>query len=331
MPKAPQALVGGQAVIEGVMMRAPGGIATAVRRTDGGISVRYQEHVPWVRRFFLFRLPIIRGALTLIESLVIGTGSLNYSAEEAAKEDGDVGRPTGTLDKIWLGLTLVFSFAAGLALFFYLPLILTDLTGVQGSIPYNIVDGIFRLVVFFLYLYLITRWSEMRRVFEYHGAEHMTIFNYEAELPLSVENSRERPRLHPRCGTSFLFFVMIVSIFVFTLLGKPETLGERLIRIAFVPVIGGLSYEVIRLSAKYMDTFFGRALAAPGMGLQLMTTAVPDDDQLEVAVVALKTALTGEAPEGCGEPNPAKIPPSVLEAKAAAEKKAAGNAGVEKP
>jgi uncharacterized protein YqhQ len=167
---------------------------------------------------------------------------------------------------------------------------------VQNGFVYNLVDGAFRLVVFFLYLFLITRWGEMKRVFQYHGAEHMTIFNYEAEVPITVENSRDRPRLHPRCGTSFLFFVMIVSILVFAMLGKPETLAERFIRIAFVPLIGGISYEIIRLSARYERTLPGRILAAPGMALQLMTTAQPDDSQLEVAVTALLAALSGRVP-----------------------------------
>jgi uncharacterized protein YqhQ len=300
LPKGPQALVGGQAVIEGVMMRAPGGVSTAVRRPDGSIHVRYRDHTPFVQRFFLLKLPVIRGAVTLIESLILGTSALGFSAEEAAHEEGEERKETSMAAKIGLGAVMVFSFILGLGLFFYLPLILTDLTGVQNSFVYNVIDGVFRLLVFFLYLFAITRWGEMQRVFQYHGAEHMTIFNYEAEVPISVENSRERPRLHPRCGTSFLFFVMIVSIFVFALLGKPETVGERLIRIAFVPLIGGISYEVIRFSARHEKTRIGRMLAAPGMGLQLLTTAPPDDSQLEVAVVALKSALNA----GQVEPRP---------------------------
>jgi uncharacterized protein YqhQ len=294
LAKGPQALVGGQAVIEGVMMRAPGGVATAVRRPDGTIAVRYQNHVPITRRFFLFGWPVVRGALTLIEALVLGASALSYSAEESSREDGQTRRAPRGWEKVVWGMVMVISFAFGLGLFFYLPLVLTDLTGVQGSALYNLIDGVFRLAIFFAYLFLITRWSEMRRVFQYHGAEHMTIFNYEAEVPISVENSRGRPRLHPRCGTSFLFFVMIVSILVFCFLGKPESVGERLLRIAFVPLIGGLSYEVIRLSARIESTLFGKILAAPGKGLQLLTTAVPDDRQLEVAVVALRSALAGQ-------------------------------------
>jgi uncharacterized protein YqhQ len=302
LAKAPQALVGGQAVIEGVMMRSPGGVATAVRRPDGTIAVRYQDHVPVTKRFAAFGWPILRGAVTLIEAMVLGTSALSYSAEEAAREEGQETRPPKPHEKLIWGLMLVASFAVGLGLFFYLPLVLTDLTGVSNGIAYNLMDGFFRLVVFSTYLFLVTRWGEMKRVFQYHGAEHMTIFNYEAEVPISVENSRGRPRLHPRCGTSFLFFVMIVSILVFSFLGKPDSLGERLIRIAFVPLIGGLSYEVIRISARIENTFLGKILAAPGKALQLMTTAVPDDRQLEVAVVALKTALSGRVPVPAIEP-----------------------------
>jgi uncharacterized protein YqhQ len=293
LAKGPQALVGGQAVIEGVMMRSPQGVATAVRRPDGSIAVRFQEHVPIVKRFFVFGWPIVRGAVTLIEAMVLGTSALSYSAEEASREEGKEVRPPKPHEKLIWGLMMIASFAVGLGLFFYLPLVLTDLTGVSNGIGYNLIDGVFRLVVFFTYLFLVTRWGEMKRVFQYHGAEHMTIFNYEAEVPISVENSRGRPRLHPRCGTSFLFFVMIVSILVFSFLGKPESVGERLVRIAFVPLIGGLSYEVIRFSARIENTLLGRILAAPGKALQLMTTAVPDDSQLEVAVVALKSALEG--------------------------------------
>jgi uncharacterized protein YqhQ len=293
--------VGGQAVIEGVMMRAPGGVATAVRRPDGSIIARYDEHTPLTKRLAPLKLPILRGGVTLIESLILGVSSLMWSAEEASREEDRVQRATTTLEKVGFGATMVFSFVLGLGLFFYLPLILTDLVGVKGSIGFNLVDGVFRLAIFFLYLWLVTRWKQIQEVFRYHGAEHMTIFNWEAEVPVCVENARTRSRLHPRCGTSFLFFVMVVSIFVFTFLGRPDTVGERLIRIAFVPLIGGISYEVIRLSARFETTWWGKLLAAPGMALQRMTTRIPADDHLEVAVVALKTALTGYVPRGVAQ------------------------------
>jgi uncharacterized protein YqhQ len=310
MSASPQALVGGQAVIEGVMMRAPRGVATAVRRPDGVISVRYRDHVPFTRRWFPLGWPVVRGAVTLIEALILGTSSLTYSAEESARENGRAREKTPLGVKVAFGVVVVLSFVAGLGLFFYLPQVITDLTRVERGILWNLVDGVVRLAIFFLYMFLITRWKEMQRVFQYHGAEHMTIFNYEAEEPITVANSRGRPRLHPRCGTSFLFFVMIVSILVFAMLGKPETVGERLIRIAFVPIIGGISYEVIRLSARYGNTLAGRWLAAPGMGLQLLTTSVPDDGQLEVAVIALRAALSG------GKPEPEPVLASALEVSA---------------
>lgn len=317
MPKAPQSLVGGQAVIEGVMMRSPQGVATAVRRPDGSISVRYRDHVPLVRRIRPLSWPVVRGAVTLVESLVLGTGELLWAADESSREgNGTAPAParTGGWTTIGYAAVTVVSFGIGIALFFWLPLVLTDLTGIRNGLLYNLVDGAFRLALFFAYLFLISRWRDMRRVFEYHGAEHMAIFNYEAEVPLSVENARGRPRLHPRCGTSFLFFVMVVSILVFALLGKPETLAERLARIACVPLIGGLSYEVIRWSARIEGTAVGRLLSAPGKGLQRLTTAPPDDSQLEVAVAALKAALTGDVRSHVPDPGLAAFAQEALRA-----------------
>jgi uncharacterized protein YqhQ len=313
--------VGGQAVIEGVMMRSPTGIATAVRRTDGSISVRYRDHVPMTRRLKALGLPVIRGAVTLVEALIVGTGELLWAADEAVREDSPAAKRSAraeTLSKWAFGAVAALSFVLGIGLFFYLPLVLTDLLGIRHGLLFNLVDGAFRLVIFLSYLFLVSRWSEMRRVFEYHAAEHMTIFNYEAEVPLSVENSRGRPRLHPRCGTSFLFFVMIVSILVFAAFGRPDTLAERLMRISLVPLIGGIAYEVIRLSARIEGTFAGRMLAAPGKGLQLLTTSPPDDTQLEVAVAALKAARTGDARSHAADPALAAHAATILRAAGAA-------------
>lgn len=320
MAKGPQALVGGQAVIEGVMMRSPIGVATAVRRPDGSISVRYRDHVPVTRRGKLLGFPVIRGAVTLVEALIIGTGELLWAADESSREDTPVAKRSTTNDTLtkWgFGAVAVFSFVLGIALFFYLPLVLTDLLGIRDGLLFNLVDGAFRLVIFLAYLTLVSRWSEMRRVFQYHGAEHMAIFNYEADEPITVENSRHRPRLHPRCGTSFLFFVMIVSILVFAAFGRPDSLGERLFRISLVPLIGGLSYEVIRFSARIEGTAAGKILAAPGKGLQLLTTAAPDDTQVEVAVAALKAALTGDIRAHVPDPALAAHASAVLRAQGA--------------
>ena len=321
MAKGPQALVGGQAVIEGVMMRSPTGVATAVRRMDGSISVRYRDHAPWTRRLKPLGLPVLRGAVTLVEALIVGTGELLWAADEASRDEGPRKERSPARERLarWgFGAVAAASFALGIALFFYLPLILTDLLGVTHGLLFNLVDGAFRLVIFLAYIVAVSRWSEMRRVFQYHGAEHMAIFNYEAEVPISVENSRHRPRLHPRCGTSFLFFVMIVSILVFAAFGRPDTLGERLLRISLVPLIGGISYEVIRLSARIEASTAGRILAAPGKGLQLLTTAAPDDTQVEVAVAALKAALTGDVRAHAPDPALAAHASATLRAQGAA-------------
>jgi uncharacterized protein YqhQ len=189
------------------------------------------------------------------------------------------------------------SLALGLLVFFYLPLVLTDRLGVRGGLAFNLVDGAIRLVFFFAYLWLVTRWKEMRRVFEYHGAEHKSIFAYESGLPLTVENARRMTRFHPRCGTSFLLIVMVSSIVVFLFLGRPETVGERLLRLAFVPIVGGVSYEAIKLSGRYANRRWVGFLVAPGLALQRLTTQEPSDDQIEVALAALREALgIAEAP-----------------------------------
>ncbi len=289
--------VGGQAVIEGVMMRAPGAVVTAVRRADGTIAVDKRPFRALATRVPPLGLPILRGAIGLVESLYIGVGSLMYSAE-AAMEEGDgaggAGKPAEPENKTskWiLGGTVFVSLALGILIFFYLPLVLTDRLGVRGGVAFNLVDGAIRLVFFFVYLWAVTRWKEMRRVFEYHGAEHKSIFAYEAGLPLTVENARKMTRFHPRCGTSFLLIVMVSSIVVFIFLGRPDTVGERLIRLAFVPVVGGVSYEAIRFSGRHADKSWVRLLVSPGLALQRLTTREPSDDQLEVALAALRGAL----------------------------------------
>lgn len=289
--------VGGQAVIEGVMMRAPGAVVTAVRRADGTIAVEKKPFRALAARIPPLRLPILRGAIGLVESLYIGVGSLMYSAEAAMEGEEDASgaerppEPSDPKSKWILGGTVFVSLALGIAVFFYLPLVLTDRLGVRGGVAFNLVDGAIRLVFFFTYLWAVTRWKEMRRVFEYHGAEHKSIFAYEAGLPLTVENARRMTRFHPRCGTSFLLIVMVSSIVVFIFLGRPETVGERFLRLAFVPVVGGVSYEAIRFSGRHANKSWVRLLVSPGLALQRLTTREPSDDQLEVALVALREAL----------------------------------------
>jgi len=302
-------MVGGQAVIEGVMMRSPEMVAVACRRADNSIIVWRKAHQSLLHRYKFLSLPIFRGSIVLIEALVLGVQALTFSgdvamADEQAKQNGKDAAPAQrpgrrTLgQKIWMGLTLAFAFAIGLGIFFYVPLLLTDWlggrTGPEGPFSgfwFNLVDGIIRLVFFLGYLWLITQMKDIRRVFEYHGAEHKSIFNFEEKKELLPETAATFTRFHPRCGTSFLLIVMLVSIFVFMALGRPETVGDRLLRLAFIPVIGGISYEFIRLSDKGYRYSFWRLFILPGLWLQRLTTKEPDLSQLEVAIVSLKAAL----------------------------------------
>ena len=286
--------VGGQAVIEGVMMRSPTYYATAVRTPAGTIVIQKTRYEALTHRFRFLNVPIVRGAINLVEMMWIGISSLSYSASQAADENADPKPKKTAASNLMILGSVAFALTAGFALFFYLPLFLTELTGVQGSLAFNLVDGVFRLTIFLGYLLLIARWKEMQRIFQYHGAEHKTIYVYENNQDLTVANARPYTTLHPRCGTSFLLVVMLVSIFVFALLGKPETWGDRLLRFAFIPVIGGISYEFIRLSAKERFARFLKPAIWPGLTLQKVTTSEPSDDMLEVAIAALEACLDYE-------------------------------------
>jgi uncharacterized protein YqhQ len=288
--------IGGQAVIEGVMMRGPNGIAIAVRKPDGDIALKNEPFQPITKRIKWLNIPIFRGALLLIETMYVGVKALSFSGDMAMEDELKKSESSGkkkneTLNNVGMGLTIVFALAVGMAVFFYIPLLLTELFGFESGFMFNLVDGIIRLVFFLSYIYLISRWKEIRRVFEYHGAEHKSIFAYENQKELVPASARPFTTLHPRCGTSFLLIVMVVSILVFMFLGKPTTIGHRLLRLAFVPVIGGLSYELIKLSAKAYRYSFFRMFILPGLWLQKITTIEPDDQQLEVALVALKCAI----------------------------------------
>jgi uncharacterized protein YqhQ len=295
-------MVGGQAVIEGVMMRSPQMVAIACRRADNSIIVWRKAYQSLLHRYKFLSLPIFRGSIVLIEALVLGVQALTFSgdvamADEQAKQNGNVSakaqRPGQRTpgQKIWMGLTLALAFAIGLGIFFYVPLLLTDWLGARTGFWFNLVDGVIRLVFFLGYLWLITQMKDIRRVFEYHGAEHKSIFNFEEKKELLPETAATFTRFHPRCGTSFLLIVMLVSIFVFMALGRPETVADRLLRLAFIPVIGGISYEFIRLSDKGYRNSFWRWFILPGLWLQRLTTKEPDLSQLEVAIVSLKAAL----------------------------------------
>jgi uncharacterized protein YqhQ len=300
-PKSLDLAVGGQAVIEGVMMRCPTAIATAVRTPGGGIVIQRRPYKGFAVRFHLHRIPILRGAINLVDSMAMGMRSLMFSAEQALEDENVSDHESSLKDKLMMGATMVFAFALSLLLFFYLPLVFTDLTGEHNGVMFNVIDGFFRLVMFMAYLLLISRMPDMKVLFQYHGAEHKTIHNFESGKPLSAENAQRFTTLHPRCGTSFLMFVMVTSILVFMWLGRPETVGDRLQRLAFVPLVGGFAYEIIRFSGKHAEASWMRPFIWPGLMLQRITTNEPTLDQLEVAVAALKSVLEDQATEEAAE------------------------------
>ena len=283
--------IGGQAVIEGVLMRAPRSMAIAVRRPDGEIIVKRETVVPLSERFPLVKLPLVRGAVALFTSLIIGMQALSFSANEAISE----GEKKEEMSSLAMGGTIAVALLFGILLFFILPLFVTKLLVPyigESNIVFNLVDGLIRVIVFLIYVYSISRMSDIQRVFQYHGAEHKSIFAFEAGIALTVENVKQFSRLHPRCGTSFLLIVMLVSIVVFSLIPKlwPFYLKAGS-RIVLLPVIAGLSYELLKLSAKHEKSRLVRLLIAPGLALQRLTTREPDDGQLEVAIRSLDEAL----------------------------------------
>jgi len=292
-------VIGGQAVIEGVMMRSPKFLTIALRRADGGILVKKNPYIALTKRKRWLNIPIVRGAIVLVESLYLGLKALTFSADQAMEEkvteatsqaDHEIksmGKAFGTL---WPILMVIVGLGLGMGLFFYLPLIITDFLGVKGGILFNLVDGMVRIGIFLMYIWAIGLWKETRRIFEYHGAEHKSIATFEVGEELTINNARKHTTVHARCGTSFLVVVMIVSIAIFIFLGKPTTIAERLTRFLFIPLIGGISYEIIKLSSHSGNRFI-QLLVKPGLWLQKITTREPDDGQLEVAIMALKESL----------------------------------------
>ena len=289
-------MVGGQAVIEGVMMRGPKLTATAVRDPQGEIQVEANPVNSITERFPILKKPMLRGSVSLVESLIIGMKSLSYSAQMAGEEDEKL------TDKELAG-TIVFALALASVLFIAIPTGAAKLFHGITEDPFflNLMEGFLRLAIFLLYIWGISRMKDIRRVFQYHGAEHKTIHCYEAGLPLTVENVQKFSRLHPRCGTNFLLIVMLVSIFVFAFLGWPS-LWERIAsRILLLPVVAGISYEIIRLAGRSQNAIIQTAIK-PGLWLQYLTTRPPEDEMVEVAIESLKAVLPAEEiKDGSGE------------------------------
>jgi len=289
--------IGGQAVIEGVMMRAPRSVAIAVRRPSGEIVIKKEEVIPLSERFPLVKLPIMRGAVALFASLIIGIKALNFSANEAMVEEE--GPEKEELSSWAMAGTMAVAFGFGILLFFILPLYLTKLlVPIIGSsnIVFNLVDGVIRVAVFLLYIWAISRMKDIQRVFQYHGAEHKSIFAFEAGEALSVDTVRKYSCLHPRCGTSFLLIVMLVSIGIFSLIPKLWPFYMKAgSRIVLLPLIAGVSYELLKWSAKNDHSRLVKLVIAPGLALQRLTTREPDDGQIEVAIRSMEEALTVNA------------------------------------
>src|SRR5687767_273888 len=385
-------IVGGQAVIEGVMMRTPNAYAIAVRKTDGTIVNTAAALPKWSDKYPLLKLPVLRGGAVLIQSMGLGIKALNYSAnvafaeaEEAEEKEvkvalspaviegeGDFAGLTGAVpglfpvpterkpkDELKTGTTaaaagsIVFALIFNVLLFVAAPLLLTNalfiaagwasappavsstatpaatdssatpvatetawyteawtsvrtyLHPVRPSVAFNLIDGLIRMTFFLIMIVSFSLLKDIRRVFQYHGAEHKTVFTWEAGLPLTVDNARPQPRQHPRCGTSFLMVVMLVAIILFSVIKFDSLLLNFLIRLALMPLVAGLSYEIIRLSAKKESSWFFKFMTRPGVWLQNITTQEPDDQQLEVAIEALKESLKLEP--RTGEPQPAPL------------------------
>lgn len=288
---------GGQAVIEGVMMRGRRSLAIAVRRPDRSVAVERQAVGTLAARYPVFRVPLIRGAVAFVETLLVGFRALLFSADQAAGEDENEKL------KPWeLGLT----FAVSLLIFVVFFVILPNVVAVwlqrllQSRIAVNLAEGAFRILIFVGYIMLVSRLQDIQRVFQYHGAEHKVIHSFEAGEELSVENARRHTTLHPRCGTAFLLIVMVTMVLMFSLL-RANTLATRILtRLALLPVVTGVSYEVIKLAGKKNPPRLVQWLIAPGLWLQMLTTREPDDAQIQVAITALQDVLEADGAQPAG-------------------------------
>ena len=292
--------VGGQAVIEGVMMRGKTHVAVAVRQPDGEINVDVRPVNSIADRYPILKKPFLRGVVSLVESLVMGMKALSYSAQVSGEEDEK-------LDSKDMALTIAVSAGLAILLFIIIPTwsmrFITDFT--QDHMALNLAEGVLRMAIFLAYIAAISSMRDIQRVFQYHGAEHKTIYTYEAGLPLKVENVRPFSTLHPRCGTNFLMIVMLISMFIFTFLGWPNLVERIASRILLMPVVAGVSYELIRYAGAHTDNPLVRVAITPGLLLQKLTTRQPDDDQIEVAIASLKAVVPpedlAEEPEPCPE------------------------------
>lgn len=289
------------------MMRVPGAYATAVRKPDGSIETKRNDFSSVTEKHTLLKKPILRGIISLFESMKLGFGTLQFSADVAIQaEEEAAGKAHKEENKFLSGLTMVFALVLGFALFGFLPLFITTrlLNIEKKALAFNLVAGFWRIAFFLVYLWIISLMKDIQRIFQYHGAEHKSIYTFESGKELTVENSRAFTTFHPRCGTSFIFIVLLSSILMFALIdtviilaiGK-ITLSLRLIfHLLMMPFVAGVGYEFLKLTARNQGKWWGKWLSAPGLWLQRITTKEPSDEQVEVAIKALKTAF-GDAYE----------------------------------
>lgn len=299
--------IGGQALIEGVMMRGPKKQAIVVR-TENGLVTKVEDIKLLKEKYPVVGWPFIRGAVNFISSMAAGVRALMFSAEympedqqeEPSKLDKWIEQRFGgeKAEKMIITLAVIIGAGISVGLFILLPTLLAGFLDsiIKSSVMRNLTEGILRIVIFLVYLWLATKMKDIRRLWQYHGAEHKSIFCYEKGLDLTVDNARAQSTLHPRCGTSFLFIVMIVSILVFSLASWSNVWVRMLLRLLLLPVVVGLSYELLKLAGRY-DNLFTRILSAPGKALQRLTTAEPDDSMLEVALESLRLVLPDKAGE----------------------------------
>jgi len=298
--------VGGQALIEGVMMRGANDIAVAIRKPDKSIQIKREPVTGLVQKYKLNKVPLLRGAIALIDSMILGVRTLMYSAEvaeEGIENNSEPDKFENFMRKVFkdkaedmlVYVSVFFALAISIGVFILLPTLVSGFLRnyVQKSFILSFFEGMLRLGMFVIYVLLISRMEEMRRVFQYHGAEHKAIFCYENGEALTVENARKYTTLHPRCGTSFIFIVMMVSIIMFSFISWESALMRMGLRLILLPVVAGASYEIIKLAGKSQSSIM-KFVSYPGLMMQRLTTFEPDDDQLEVALEALKNVLEDE-------------------------------------
>jgi len=294
-------------VIEGVMMRSSIRVSTAVRKQSGEIVVKNEDYTPLSKRYKLLNIPVIRGVVSFVEMLIIGIKSLNFSADVAVeeieeKEGKNKNKSRSKSSRgLMLALAVILALGLGILIFFFLPLFFSSLLRIKReALAFNLVAGIIRVAMFLIYVWAISLFKDFKRIFEYHGAEHKSIYAYEADEDLTFEKVKKFSTRHPRCGTSFILIVAIFAIFIYSISDTiyiliagtyPPLLKRFLLHFTLLPLVAGGSYELLKLSGKTKDNRITRTLSAPGIWLQKITTKEPDESQLEVAIVALESAL----------------------------------------